>query len=481
MEGVLRFCWERVTHDWPLMAGGADLLLDIWATTHVILHKRDSRSAVAWVVFIWFVPVVGPFLYFLLGINRIQRRSQAIRRQRSTSKAKTQTDDREKITVALPTLARLVGQVSGRPLLGGNRVHPLVNGDQAYPAMLRAINEATVCVFLSTYIFGNDRVGKLFLDALARAVCRRVDCRVLIDDVGARYSFPSLLRPLRQAGVRIARFLPTIAPWSFPYANLRDHRKILIVDGRVAFTGGMNIREGHSLGLRPRHPVQDLHFQIEGPVIIQLAETFADDWKFSAGEDLRVDCRCFTENETGSVLARAVSSGPDDDFEKVRMIYLGALACAQSTVTIVTPYFLPDPGLIAAINAAALRGIEVNVLLPERCNLRLVQWASRASLWQVLGYGCRVWFTPPPFDHTKVLLVDRAWSLIGSSNWDPRSLRLNFEFDLECYCCELASSLEEIVRKKMAGTEPVTLEDLDKRPTIVKLRDGIARLFAPYL
>jgi cardiolipin synthase len=481
MEDILRYGWERATQNWQLVAGGADLLLDIWATAHAVLHKRDSRSAVAWIVFIWFVPFVGPLLYFLLGINRIQRRAQAIRRERSGSKTKTERDDRGQVNGPLPTLARLVRHVSGRPLLDGNRVQPLVNGDQAYPVMLRAINESTEFVFLSTYILGNDRVGKSFVDALTRAVHRRVDCRVLIDDVGARYSFPTVLRPLRQAGVGVARFLPTIAPWSFPYANLRNHRKILIVDGRVGFTGGMNIREGHSLGLRPRHPVQDLHFLIEGPVIMQLAETFADDWKLSVGEDPGVDWRCFAEDGTGTVLARGISSGPDDDFEKLRMIYLGALACAQSTVSIVTPYFLPDAGLIAAINAAALRGIDVNVLLPERSNLRLVQWASMASLWQVLGYGCRIWLTPPPFDHTKLLLVDRTWSLIGGSNWDPRSLRLNFEFDLECYDRGLASSLEEMVRSKLSGAKPVTLQDLDRRPMPVKLRDGIARLFTPYL
>jgi cardiolipin synthase len=150
-------------------------------------------------------------------------------------------------------------------------------------------------------------------------------------------------------------------------------------------------------------------------------------------------------------------------------------------VRIVTPYFLPDNGLIASFNVAALRGVAVDILLPRENNLRLVQWASAALLWQVLEHGCRVWSTPPPFDHTKLVLVDGAWALLGSANWDPRSLRLNFELDLECYDRALAASLEELVQSKLKQARPVTLEDVDGRPLAVKLRDGVTRLFSPYL
>ena len=163
------------------------------------------------------------------------------------------------------------------------------------------------------------------------------------------------------------------------------------------------------------------------------------------------------------------------------MIYLGALACARSSVRLVTPYFLPDPGLISALNTAALRGVAVDIVLPRRSNLRLVQWASAALLWQVLEHGCRVWRTPPPFDHTKLLLVDGAWALLGSANWDPRSLRLNFEFDLECYDRGLAAALEGVVQGKLKQAQPVTLADVDGRRLPVRLRDGAARLLSPYL
>lgn len=487
MDQFISTIWDYVFGHRRFLLNLLDVSLDVWATAHVVLYKRDSRSAVAWVGLIWLVPLVGPVLYLLLGVNRIQRRAKALRRRVAQSRPNAICPSGELTRILAPegahlaSLVRLVTQVSRRPLLQGNRVRCLVNGDEAYPAMLRAIDAASDSVCLSTYILDNDQVGKTFLDAFRRALARGVEIRVLIDALGARYSWPSIVRSLRLAGVRVARFLPTNMPWSFPYANLREHRKILVIDGRVGFTGGMNLREGHSLSLHPRHAIQDLHFQIEGPTVAHLQETFAEDWEFCTGDSLQGE-RWYPQIACGgSVLARGISSGPDDELERLRMIYLGALACAHTSIQIVTPYFLPDQGLISGLNMAALRGVHVDILLPRENNLRLVRWASRALLWQVLEYGCRVWETPPPFDHTKLILVDGVWALVGSANWDPRSLRLNFEFDLECYDRNFALSLESLVQGKLQQAQRVQLHDVDSRPLPVRLRDGVARLFSPYL
>jgi cardiolipin synthase len=254
-----------------------------------------------------------------------------------------------------------------------------------------------------------------------------------------------------------------------------------VVDGRVGFTGGMNIREQHSPALEPRHPIQDLHCRVEGPVVAHLQEAFAEDWAFCTGEWLQGE-RWFPDlRPAGAVLARAIPDGPDEDFEKLRLTLLGALACAQSSVRLLTPYFLPDAALITSLTIAALRGVEVDILLPARNNLKLVQWAATAQLWQLLERGCRVWLSPPPFDHTKLLVVDGIWVLLGTANWDPRSLRLNFEFNLECYDRELAQALEGVVRAKLRKARPLTLADVDGRRFPIKLRDGLARLLSPYL
>lgn len=476
---------------WPYIAGALTFLLAALASGHVILYKRDSRAAIGWVGLIWLAPVVGAVLYIGLGINRIRRRAAAQRPRRPAVGAGAPPTG----TAALPptapeipsaaphlsSLTALVQRLTGRHLTLGNAVTPLVNGDEAYPAMLNAIEGAAESVALSTYIFDRDSAGEMFLAALARATHRGVAVRVLIDAVGARYSWPPIFGALRRRGVQAAAFSPTRVPWRMPYFNLRNHRKLLVVDGRIGFTGGLNIRVGHQLERHPRTPVQDLHFRLEGPVVAHLAQAFADDWAFTTGEALGGDVWQSHPAEGGSVAARGLSDGPDEDFEKTRFTRLGALACARESVRIVTPYFLPDTGLITELCVTAMRGVRVEIVVPAVNNLVLVQWASTAQLWQVLTRGCVVYRTPPPFDHTKLMLVDGAWALFGSSNWDPRSLRLNFEFDVECYDPPLVAQLDALVERKLAHAEPITLAELQSRSLAVKLRDGVARLASPYL
>jgi cardiolipin synthase len=321
----------------------------------------------------------------------------------------------------------------------------------------------------------------MFLEALQRAVKRGLEVRVLIDDTGARYSWPSIVPALKRAGIRVARFLPTSVPFRAMAINLRNHRKILVVDGHTAFTGGMNIRDGHLLQQKPRRPVQDVHFRLRGPVVAYLQEIFADDWQFCTREQLRGDVWFPHPAPAGPVLARVVPDGPDDHFEKIRWVILGAVSSAQQQIRIVNPYFLPEPSLISALNVAAMRGVKVDILLPEINNLPFVHWAMMAQLWQVLKRGCRVWLTKGPFDHSKLMVIDGYWSFIGSANMDPRSLRLNFELNVECYCPKLAAELDSHIEGKMATAHELTLQEADGRALPVKLRDGIARLLTPYL
>jgi cardiolipin synthase A/B len=212
-----------------------------------------------------------------------------------------------------------------------------------------------------------------------------------------------------------------------------------------------------------------------------LQEVFAEDWLFTTGETLDGE-RWFPKlDPAGPVRCRGIADGPDEDFDALRLTLLGALAGARHEVTVMTPYFLPDPSLISALNLAAMRGVRVDIVLPSVNNLPFVQWAANAQLWQVLERGCRVWFTPPPFDHTKLMLVDGQWALIGSANWDPRSLRLNFELNVECYDAELVAALAKLVQTRLQGAGEMTLERINARPLSVKLRDGVARLFTPFL
>ena len=334
---------------------------------------------------------------------------------------------------------------------------------------------------MSTYIFDGDDLGQRFLRALREAVDRGIAVRLLIDDVGARYSWPSVIRKARSAGIPVAQFMPLRLPWLFPFSNLRNHRKILVVDGRVGFTGGLNIRLEHCLNRAPRHPIRDLHFRLSGPVVGHLQATFARDWLWTTGERLS-GSTWFPEIEpSGTMAARGIADGPDDDLDKLRLVLLGAIASAQSSITIMTPYFLPDATLIASLNVATLRGVSVKIVIPEKTNLAMVQWASRGQLGQILQRGCRVWLSQAPFDHSKLMVVDGRWSLFGSMNWDPRSLRLNFEFNVECFDETLATELTKIVEERIEESHECTLAFLANRKFCEKLRDGFTRILTPYL
>ncbi len=477
-----------LTTFWPHITATIALLLSLGCAGHAVLYKKDTRATIGWVGVIWLAPIVGSILYLLFGINRIRRKAHFLRKTSGPGKRFETVDKSAPSPLAaigsperLLTLEHVVDGITGRPLLAGNTITPLFDGDQAYPAMLAAIESAQQTIALSTYIFNNDPTGNVFADALGKAVDRGVDVRVIVDAVGARYSFPSIVGPLRRRGVKVERFLKSKMPGWFPYANLRNHRKILVIDGKLGFTGGMNIRAGGGISKNEKHPLHDLHFKVEGPVVGQLQDVFADDWLFCTREEL--DCDKWFPNiePVGDTPARGISDGPDADLGKLRLTYYGAIACANQSISICTPYFLPDDSLIVALNVAAMRGVDVNILLPENNNLALVQWASAAMMWQLLQHGARVWMSPGPFDHTKMMMIDGVWTLIGSGNWDPRSLRLNFEFNVECYGPTLATPLEKWFREKLKAAKEVTLATVDARSLPVRLRDGVARLFTPYL
>jgi cardiolipin synthase len=475
---------DQISRFWPHLAAGFDFLAALLASIHVLLNKRDSRATTLWLGFIWLLPLFGPIFYLVLGVNRIRRRAVSLGVHNTFSRPvpKNLGEPEHEGAEHLKMLARVVSRVVAQPLTTGNQIQPLVNGDEAFPAMLAAIDSAQKTISLSTYIFDNDKSGKQFAAALQRAVARRVSVRVLIDATGARYSWPSIIHELKRANVPVARFLPSLAPWRVMTLNLRNHRKSLVVDGQIAFTGGMNIRHGNVLATSPQHPVQDLQFRVEGPLVAQLQAAFANDWAFTTSEVLDGEKWFPKPRPTDrGVIARVITDGPDGDFEKLRLTLLAALAEAQTSVQILTPYFLPDPALITALNIAVLRSVRVDIILPARSNLPYVHWASRAMWWQVLERGCRIWLTPPPFDHSKLMIVDGHWVLFGSANWDARSLRLNFELNVECYGRDLANEMESLIQRKLHGAREVTLAEVDGRSSPAKLRDAIARLFSPYL
>ena len=265
---------------------------------------------------------------------------------------------------------------------------------------------------------------------------------MLIDGIGGGWLLSRTYHRLRRAGVPAERFFHSLLPWRMPFLNLRTHKKILVVDGSIGFTGGMNIADENVMATRPKEPVKDTHFRIEGPVVAQLTEAFLQDWAFATAREPGRR-RVVPPSRRGGerAPARVIDSGPDEDIEKVEFAVLEAVSCAQTKIELMTPYFLPDERLVTALSLAAMRGVAVDIVIPEQSNKRVVDWATRANIGPLLASGVRIWRSPPPFRHSKLMAVDGEWCLIGSSNWDIRSFRLNFELCIEIYDRDLAATL----------------------------------------
>jgi len=454
------------------------LVLAALVTVHALLSKREVASVAGWIGFAWFAPIVGSVSYFVFGINRVRRRARELRPSsaRPGGRSAWPSPDEDD---HLDPLDRGIGRITGRAILPGNSIRVFQDGDEAYPPMLAAIAAARRSVGLSSYIFQDDEWGGRFIDALAHAHRRGVVVRVLIDGVGGGWLSSSAYHRLRRDGVPAARFLHSLLPWRMPFLNLRCHKKVLVLDGSVGFTGGMNIGDENVMAGAPGDPVQDTHFQVTGPVIGQLTEAFAQDWAFATNEELKGDVWFPELAGHGGAPARVIDSGPDESLEKIEFAVLQAVTCARTSIALMTPYFLPDERLATALALAAMRGVAVDVVIPLRSNRIVVDWATRANIGPLVAGGVQVWRSPPPFRHSKVMVVDGEWCLIGSCNWDVRSFRLNFELCMEVYDRGLAGTLDALMQRNRGPA--LTGDELAARPVFTRLRDAGVRLLLPYL
>lgn len=448
-------------------------------TLHVLRTKRDVAASIGWIGLVWLSPLLGAIFYVLLGINRVRRLAQRIQKRRDRRGAFVTRAARRASEAGHAQLVTALTRLTGRPLLGGNTVAILADGDEAYPRMVAAIEAAHSTVGLCSYIFRDDAAGGPVIDALIAAHRRGVGVRVLIDGIGAGYFRAPAARRLRASGVAVQLFMHSPLPWRMPFLNLRTHKKILVVDGDTGFTGGINIGAENLLASRPAHPVRDTHFHLTGPVVAQLVDTFVRDWSLACGENLDEPGWYPEIAEAGPAAARVVTSGPDSDIEKIEFALLQAISVARSRVLVMTPYFLPDERVVTALSLAAMRGVAVCILLPRRSNHRLVDWAMWGHVWPLLRAGVSIRFNDGDFDHSKLMVVDDDWSLVGSANWDMRSLRLNFEIDVEIYDVDLATRLAARIEALCGGR--LTEHDLAARPRWAKLRDAALRLGLPYL
>lgn len=454
-------------------------LLILFVIFHVLRHVRDTRAATGWIGFSLIMPITGFILYIMFGVNRVVRRAQKLFNNRPWHSRLFDNLTQYYIKGHFYPLSKVVEGFTQRPLLIGNKVDTFYNGDEAYPVMLQAINSAQTCVFLSSYILKSDETGKAFADALIEAQKRGATVRVLIDGIGSGYFYCPIAKYLKKNGVIIDRFMHSFLPWKMPFINLRTHKKILVVDGTVGFLGGLNIANENMLSKHPKHPVSDTHFRVTGAIVHELTEAFLQDWFFVTTEDLNKKKFYPTPDTKGNMICRIITAGPDSDMEKIKYTMMQAISLARKSIRIMTPYFLPDDRFLSLLCLAAVRGVNVEIIIPQQSNQRLVDWARNVNNSLPIQLGCKIWLAQPPFNHSKLMVVDRIWSFVGSSNVDMRSLRLNFEINMEIYHKEFAENIDDFIGSHCHKL--LTLDDLKNRPVIAKFRDAMTRLLLPYL
>lgn len=454
----------------------------------LLKRKGASRAALSWILLLFFLPIVGILLWWLIGRRHMRKRRDR-RKEAVEAVSADLVELRSELPPApIPELALLPIQHLPPeladfvlPPTGGNSVEILIDAAEAYPAMEKAIEEARDHVHFLFYIWQKDKVGERFRDLLIEKAKQGVEVRALYDSLGSWVLTTRFLKPLKEAGGKVGAFLPMSFFSRVPTFNFRNHRKILVCDGEVGFVGGFNIGEEYTRNWR------DLAARLRGPVVDQLQEVFADDWHFAAGENL-TDRRYFgrwsprQEGDPGDPATCAVlGSGPETEEMVLRDALFIAITEAQERIYITTPYFIPDPATLVALRTAVYRGVDVRILVPGMSDVKLVQLAARSYYEDLLEAGVKIYEYQPKMLHAKILLFDHKLSVLGSANLDNRSLKLNFEISVFLGSVEVNRRLCELFLGEIEESREVHLEDCVQSSHGARLKQALANLLGPLL
>ncbi len=453
-------------------------IVGISCAAHALLHKRrNSASTLAWIVVCVVLPGLGAFFYLTIGQDRIGRR-RTFRLRLARARFRTRRTSRRPGDQADSRSSDTHEALAGRATTEGNQVGFFGEAEEFYRDLIQSIGEARHAIALQFYIFDDDSVGRSVRDALCERACAGVAVRVLYDAVGCASVDASFFKPLTLAGAVVSPFMPMRPLRRRWQINLRNHRKLVIIDGRSAYQGSLNISARHLT--RSGGTSLDLGWRLSGPVVGELLEAFASDWFYANGEDVH-DLPWETSEPSGSERILVVTSGPDQDHGRFHRLLLQTLYRAESEVTLFTPYFVPDSSLTDAIVVAARRGVNVRLCVPERSDHRLVGWAMRDHLRHAVESGVKVLLHPPPMIHVKAAVIDRSLVLLGSSNLDSRSLFLNFETDLVLSAGPATAGLLTWLDRELAVAKKLSPFHEGKRGLLLILAQRLAALFSPIL
>ncbi len=435
-------------------------LLNLATLPPILLSPKTPQGKIGWILVVLGLPGIGFLLYWIGGRSRLRRKVILLRHGRASYVEAAERPFRESVVRQLgsgfsPGLVRTAEVMGAFPPYPGNQVRLLTEGPSAFAAGSEAIEGARHHVHVETYIIRADRTGHETIAALARAAARGVEVRLLYDSWGSHGTSADLFQPLLRAGGRVAAFLPVGLLHPGLRVNLRNHRKVIVVDGHTAFTGGMNIADEYAEANRWR----DAHVRVAGPAALGLQRVFLEDWQFATEERIADERYFRAAVPQGDVPVQVVAGGPDRETSQIEDLFFAAIAAARKRVDILTPYFVPPEPLMAAIRAVVLRGLPVRLLVPSRTDHLPVRLAMEGILPRLMAAGLQVWGHPRML-HGKVLVVDDEWGTLGSANMDSRSLRLNFELNVAFPHPPTAVALRALVDREIAESRRLAPEDL---------------------
>jgi cardiolipin synthase A/B len=468
---------------WKFVFSAVEIAWIVGASCWILLEKRSPTATLAWIFCLAVLPIVGSLVYIYLGPRRIERK----RIVRLTRIADVTRDAVPYLTVAPSPERQHIGQLmllathrDGIPPSTARTVELYTTGAATFGAIIAAIGAARHHVHLEYYIYEPDTTGTRVRDALIERARAGVEVRLLVDSIGSLHARGAFVAPLIAAGAKVGYFNTALGA-ALPgrhLINFRTHRKIVVVDGTVGFCGGINIHDDENLEVKGDKAWRDTHLRIEGDAVRGLQLIFLEDWAFSTRESVASKAY-FPDSEGGEHYVQVVASGPDGDAFAIAKVYFACIATARERVWLTSPYFVPDDALLAALVTAAARGVDVHLLVSKRSDSRLVDAAGRSYFDELLRSGVKIHQYGPPMVHAKTLVVDDDVAIVGTANFDNRSLRLNFEVVVMLYGEALATQLGDIFRGDLARSLPVSLLDAKRLPG--RLFEAAARLLSPQL
>jgi cardiolipin synthase len=465
-------------HVWAI-ASSLELVYVALLATWIVLEKRSPVATLAWILGLAFLPVVGFVLYFFLGPRRLRRKKLRHARSRVFVREKTAPSAPVHELPWKDQLVTLITRAAGAPLVTCSEVTVYGSGAACFDAIVRAIEGACHHVHLLYYIFEDDVTGRRIRDALIARAKAGVKVRLLVDAVGSPLG-PKFLRPLREAGAEFARFNHVAFGRLRPRINFRNHRKIVVVDGRVGFLGGINVGDEYTEAVKGPDAYRDTHLGLVGTAVSELQLAFLEDWHFATDKMPDREKLFFTDTTGEGELVQIVASGPDQEWESMQKLFFTAITLAEKRIEITTPYFVPDEPILAAIANAALRGVVVELVVPARSDSRIVSAAGRSYYDQLLKAGVRI-HEYPKMIHAKTMVVDGRMGIVGSANMDNRSFRLNFEIGAVFYHQEAIRELERLFAADVRKSRSLSQRGRGKLGLAARLGEASARLLSPLL